>query len=101
MALRVVWTDEAIKELKTITYYLEQHWTEKELNKFYNILEQQIALISQHPKAFHLIGKKDVRASVLAKQTTIFYTLETDLKQIRIQSVFDTRQDPEKLNFVD
>lgn len=35
MALKVVWTNEANEGLDEIIEYLEQHWTEKEISKFF------------------------------------------------------------------
>lgn len=99
MALTVLWTTEAKQNLETITQYLREHWTERELQQFYRRLENRLEIISGHPKAFRLIDpNRNVRGSVLTPQTTIFYTVYSDFNQIKIQSVFDTRQDPNTID---
>ncbi len=31
---KLIWSDEALKNLKSIIFYLEEHWTEREMRKF-------------------------------------------------------------------
>lgn len=91
----VIWSKRAKADLKSIIDYLEDNWTEKELVKFSRMLEKQISIIQNQPNAFPATKDKNVRRSVLSRQTTIYYTIFED--SVRIVALFDTRQSPDKL----
>jgi plasmid stabilization system protein ParE len=94
---RVVWSDRAVTDLKNIINYLEDNWTQKEINKFTLKLEKQISIIKEHPKAFEATNHNNVRRAVMTKQVTLYYDLEE--ATIRIVTLFDTRQSPTELQF--
>ena len=94
--LKIRWTEEATKNLESIIIYLESNWTDKELKKFFQKLEKQFLILSNFPEAYPLSQfKKGVHRCVLTKNVTIFYTVKED--SIVLLSIFDTRQDPGKL----
>lgn len=94
---KLIWSDEALKNLKNILAYLEENWTHKEINKFALLLDHQLNLISNQPFLFPKSEKsKGLRKSVLTKQTTIYYRLKG--YEIQIMSLFDNRQDPNKMS---
>ena len=93
---KIIWSDESLKNLDTLITYLEQNWTEKEIGKFLSNLDKRIKLISLNPLIFPSTPKsRNIRRSVLSKQTSIFYRITDD--SIEILSIFDTRQNPDKL----
>ena len=93
---KLIWSDEALNNLKGIIDYLESRWTRKQIKKFAQLLDKQIKLIDDNP---FLIAESDksngLRKSVLSKQTTIYYRILNN--EIRIISLFDNRQNPNKL----
>jgi len=94
---KIIWTDEALKNLSGIIEYLEQRWTEREIRNFARLLDRQINLIQSNPKLFPTSKtSKNLRKSVLTKQTTIYYRI--DNKEVRIVTLFDNRQNPNKWN---
>lgn len=95
---KVVWSEEAVENLKGIIQYLEENWTEREIRKFAMKLEKQISIIKLQPLSFPKARNFDVRRSVLTKQTTIYYNVYQDI--LRIVSIFDNRQSPEKLKIL-
>ena len=93
---KIIWSEEAINGLKKTVSYLEQKWTQKELYNFSRLLEKQLNIIKENPAIFPFSNrKKGVRKSVLSKQTSIYY--KTDGDSIYILSVFDNKQNPNKL----
>jgi plasmid stabilization system protein ParE len=93
---RIFWSDESLKNLNSIIKYLELNWTEKEIKKFLDHLDKRIQLISKNPLIFPSTMKsRNIHKSVLSKQTSIFYRVSDN--QIEILSIFDNRQDPNKL----
>lgn len=92
----VFWTDEALKNLDSIIFYLSSNWTEKEVKRFLKKLDHAVLLIAQRPKLFpHSVYKQEARRFVLTRQVSIIYTV-TD-SNINILALFDTRQDPERI----
>jgi len=92
---KVIWSAEALENLEKIITYLEKNWSEKEIKKFVKKLEKQISLIKKQPLSFPKSQLVEIRKSVLSKQITIFYKTSGDT--IYIITIFDNRQNPEKL----
>jgi plasmid stabilization system protein ParE len=96
MALEIIWSEEADDNLATILNYLLKHWTEKELKTFAKKLDDKINLISKYPlssKQSHRL--QGTRECIITKHNTLFYVV--DNTSIYIVSVWDNRQNPDKL----
>jgi plasmid stabilization system protein ParE len=95
--LKIEWSEEAIRNLDSIIEYLTYRWTDREIKNFFVKLEKRLQTISLQPTSYPNSAQKPyVRRSVLSKQTTIFYSVIGD--KLFIVSLFDTRQNPVKLN---
>jgi plasmid stabilization system protein ParE len=72
------------------------HWSEKVKSEFIEKFDRSIEIIRAQPEIFPVSKKgKLLRKCVVSKQTIIYYRFNT--KQIDIVTIFDTRQNPEKL----
>ncbi|MBK7480631.1 MAG: type II toxin-antitoxin system RelE/ParE family toxin [Bacteroidales bacterium] len=93
---KLIWSDEALNNLKYIIDYLENRWTKREIIKFALLLDKQLKLIEDNPFLFAESDKSNgLRKSVLSKQTTIYYRIIG--YEIRIITLFDNRQTPKTL----
>ena len=93
----ILWTDNALKELEKTILYLEENWSEKELQNLATQLEQTIKLISQNPYIFQVSDfKKEVRRAVIMTLNTIYFRIFED--KVEILSFFPNRQNPKKRN---
>jgi len=93
---KFIWSEEALNNLKSIIDYLESRWTKREIKKFAQLLDKQLKLIKDNPFLFAESGKSNgLRKSVLSRQTTIYYRIINF--EIRIITLFDNRQNPNKL----
>lgn len=93
---KLIWSDEAVNNLRDIIDYLENRWTKREIKKFAQLLDKQLKLIKENPLLFAESDKSNgLRKSVISKQTTIFYRIIGF--EIRIVTLFDNRQNPNKL----
>lgn len=93
---KILWTAEALKNLRQILKYLEENWSDKEIKNFVRKLDKRLNLIAFSPKLFAKSEvKKNVRKSVLTKHTVIYYLFEDEL--VKILTIFDPRQHPSKL----
>lgn len=96
MSYKILWSDEAVKNLEQILEYLSTEWTEREVDNFKAKLSEQIEIISRFPNGFPastIVPR--LRKAVLTKQTIIFY--EVKEQSIYIAYLFDSRQNTEKL----
>ena len=93
---KIIWTDEALQGLKQTIKQIELNWSQKEVSNFSRLLDKQIELIKENPGIYPYYDKsKDVKKCVLSKQTTLYYKVKSDT--VFLLSVFDSRQDPNKL----
>jgi len=95
--MQVVLSKRAKIKLENLLDYLEKEWSSKSKNDFIKKLERAITQISKLPvccpksKLFPGLFK-----CVVTKQTTLYYRIKDET--IEIITLFDTRQNPEKLN---
>ncbi|WPR71989.1 type II toxin-antitoxin system RelE/ParE family toxin [Flavobacterium sp. NG2] len=97
MKREVVFSKNAEKRLIDLLDYLEFKWSVKIRDKFIAKLDESISIIQNEPEIFPKshVNKNQYRC-VVSKQTTIYYRY--NLKQIKVLSLFDTRQDPNKID---
>jgi len=94
---KVIWSEEALNNLKEIIDYLQEKWTEKEIKIFAQQLEKLINTIINNPELFPKSLKSDsVRKAVLTKQTTVYYQVNKD--SIYLITIFVNKKDSKKLN---
>jgi plasmid stabilization system protein ParE len=92
---KIQWTDNALLELQETIIYLEENWTEKELQNLATQLEHTLKLISQNPHIFQVSDfKKDVRRAIILTLNTLYYRVLED--KVEILSFFSNRQSPKK-----
>lgn len=93
---KLLWSVRTLSDLKNIVYYLLENWTEKELKNFARSLDKRLEIILFNPRIFPKTRKgREIIKSVLTKRTVIYY--ETSDKVITIVTLFDPRQNPNKL----
>lgn len=93
---RIVWSDEAVSNLESILDYLERRWTEREINRFKELLSKQLDIIRNKPELFPKSEiQPQLRKAVLSKQTSIYYLIRD--RDIYLVFLFDNRMNPERL----
>ena len=92
---KILWTDNALKELEKTIEYLEENWTEKELQSLALQLEETLMLVSQNPNLFQVSDiKKEIRRVIILSHNTLYYRIGAT--HIEIISFFSNRQSPKK-----
>ncbi len=82
--------------MKNIFDYLELKFSEKDIKKFAKKLDKQLEILKRTPETFMFSNdSKQVRRTIVAKLTSIYYRIEEN--EVKIISIFDNRQNPEKL----
>ena len=98
MTKQIIWSPASEKDFQAILEYLNTQWNRNVILKFINKVDDTIRLISENSKLFPIINDDlKIRKCVISKQNTLFY--REVHKNIEIVRLFDSRQDPKKLNF--
>lgn len=93
---KIVWSKRALSDLDEIICYLQENWTEKEIRKFSQKLDHLLEILQHQPYLFsESISISDTYRAVLSKQVSIYYQVGNN--EIQLITLFDNRQDPEKL----
>ena len=97
MSRKVVISKTAERKLEKLFEYLIKEWSLKVKKDFVEKLDSSIEIIKNQPEIFPESKKgKSLRKCVVTKQTTLHYRYNS--KRINIVTLFDTRQDPNKLD---
>jgi len=76
---------------------LSVNWSKKVKKEFIKKLDRNLEIIKTYPEIFpESLAKPGLHQAVITKQTTVFYRFNPS--EIKIITVFDTRQNPDKLN---
>ncbi len=95
MAKKVIWSPEATEFFELVIEYLENHWTEKEIEHFVKATEKVIEIISVQPKIYRATKrKKNIHEALITKHNLMLYKNTREF--IYIMTIWDTRQDPKK-----
>ncbi len=86
-------------DLENVSLYLITSFGLKVLENFLALYEAKIAVIAEHPERYPIINNKlKLRKTVLTKHNIILYRELPD--KVEIISIFDTRQDPDKIDLL-
>ncbi len=97
MKRKVIISKTSEKKLKKLFEYLAEKWSEKIKIEFIQKLDHNIEIIRNQPEIFPESKKgKKLRRCVITKQTTLYYRFNS--KRINVVTIFDTRQNPNKLD---
>jgi plasmid stabilization system protein ParE len=93
---KLIWSNEALENLKGIIEYLQKNWTTREIKKFARLLDKNLNIIKDNPEIFPKSDQSEnFRRAVISKQVSIFYKIESHV--VHVISVFDNRQNPIRL----
>ncbi len=99
MSRTIVISKLAERKLDILFEYLITKWSIKVKNEFINKLDKSISHIKEYPESFPSSEKeKGLRKCVVTKQTTLYYRFDDN--KIKIVTIFDTRQDPQRLKHI-
>lgn len=95
MALKIVWTPQAIKGLDNVLAYLEEEWTAKEILNLEQNIINLLNRVSKYPKICPPTAQfKNVRKGLIDKNNYIIYRIYPKEKQIEIINFRSTKQKP-------
>ncbi|OFZ01269.1 MAG: plasmid stabilization protein [Bacteroidetes bacterium RIFCSPLOWO2_12_FULL_31_6] len=96
--MNVFLSELAEDKLFKLTSFLLENWSLKVRNDFLRKLTSKINQISKQPESCPESSEfKGLFKCVVTKQTTFYYRINFDRNEIEVITVFDTRQNPNKL----
>lgn len=97
MALKIVWTNQAIQGLEKVLDYLEKYWSTSEIISLEKNLIYLLNRISKYPEicpaTSHL---KDVRKGLIDRNNYIIYRINSRSNSIEIINFRGTKQNDPK-----
>jgi plasmid stabilization system protein ParE len=97
MALALVWTKRAIQGYDRIVHYLEEHWTDKEVQNFIRECDEFFMLLSEYPELLQKTSRhKHVYRRPINKLTIVTYRVKPRKQQIELINIRGSRQKPLK-----
>ena len=96
--MKVFLSELAESKLLKLSEYLLENWNLKTRDKFISKLTEKIEQISQQPSSCPTSSEfANLYKCVATKQTTFYYRVNLEKKEIEIITIFDARQHPDKL----
>ena len=98
MAYKVIISNEVVKNLDAIIFYLEQNWSKAIAEKFLISFYKSVDSISKNPKLSKKSSKhSSIRKILITKHNILYYEVHNE--RIELLQIFDTRQNPVKNKF--
>jgi len=86
----------AEENLDAVLNFIEERWSKKSREMFLVKFQKAISIISMNPEIFPKSStNKKYRKCVITKQSSLLYSFGSN--EVRIHTIFDTRQDPIKI----
>ncbi len=92
MAKVVFWTTEAEDTFENVIQYLQENWTENEIEHFVNLTNRIVSLISENPKMFRKTNVKNVHEALVTSHNLLVYKIYQE--RIDLLFFWDTRKNP-------
>lgn len=95
MALKFIWTKQAVKGFNKVVDYLEAKWTKKEILNLENKIQQVINQINLNPDQFPKSEKsKSLYKAIVDKNNYLVYSIDKESNSITIINFRGTKQKP-------
>ena len=96
--MKVYLSELAEDKLTKLTHYLHSEWSLKVKKEFVSKLTDKINQIASHSESCPQSSiQKGLYKCVVTRQTSFYYRIKSELNEIEIITIFDTRQNPDKL----
>jgi len=97
MSRKIVLSKRASGKLDKLLEYLETEWSIRIKNNFIKKLDRSLQILKEKPESSPKSDRVNgLYKCVVTKQTTVYYKF--DSKKLYVVTIFDTRQDPKRLN---
>ena len=96
----IVWTNEAYLTYEKIISYLLDNFSNKEIERFSNIVQRKINLIASNPNIYRKSQKfTNVHYTIILNRVLLVYRYKPRKKLIEILQFWGARQNPKNFKF--
>lgn len=96
----IYWTNTAKTSFNNIISYLQEEWTEKEVETFFIRTAEFLSVLKRYPEMCRPSQKrKNVRIGILNKHTQIIYHYKPRKRQIEVLLFWSMKQNPAKFKY--
>lgn len=99
MVQKVTWLPLAQSTFSEAVQYLDENFSEKEIQKFVNKIQQTILIIRSNPKLGRPCKKTNIFKIIINKRILLFYRYRPTHNEIQLLSFWNTWQNPKKLKW--
>ena len=92
----ILWSKEARLQFTKIVAYLREEWSEKEVGQFIGKLRSFEKIVVTFPEIYPE-SKSGLRRAIITKHNSVIYQIDQAQALIRVHTIFDNRQHPNKL----
>lgn len=97
MEKEIRWTVEAESSFARVIEYLEQNWTDREIENFISATEVILTHISRYPRMFRKAQKTNTYEVLITYHNLLIYKIYHT--HIDLLLFWDTRQDPKRKKY--
>jgi plasmid stabilization system protein ParE len=98
MVQKVIWSNLAIRTYLDNISYLQQEWTQKEIDNFIEATERKLELLKYQPNKGALTNKRlHTRKTLIIKRILLIYRYKSRKNEIELLRFFNTWQHPGKM----
>lgn len=94
--IEIFWTPLARQSLQETVDFLTNIWNEEVVDNFFELVDQKIEIIQDHPNIGFKIKKSEIRRILAHPNISLFYIFQSP--RIKILLIWDNRQNPKRLN---
>ena len=98
MIYDIIWDIKAQITLEEEINYILFKWNIKEVQKFSDLVEENLIRLSINPEIGIYSTTLEVYYFVISKQTTLYYSFNSDEKILELHFFFNNQKNPEELN---
>ncbi len=98
MVQKIIWSNLGIQPYISNIEYLQQEWTQKEIDKFTALTERKLSLLKIQPDIGVLTNKRlYIRKTLKVKRILLIYRYRKRKGEIELLRFFNTWQHPKKM----
>jgi plasmid stabilization system protein ParE len=95
MALKVIWSPQAVETFSEIINYLQNKWTEKEIKNFVQKSNSIIEHICENPYLYKVsLKKKNLHKAFIFKPVSLVYRYKPRKQEIELVTFWINRKKP-------
>ena len=93
--IEIFWTPIAVQSLQETVHFLSKNWNDDIVDKFFDLVDQKIQRIKDHPKIGLKVKNSQIRRILVHPNVSLFYRINST--QLKIVLIWDNWQDPKNL----